>query len=292
MSTSAHRADVIAQAEDLKGSKLPPKMRATLIEYGCFMRQLPEGGPEGVYLSDTPQGALIFEDDAGYPYKDQGGWDCWEANTHLAEGAFLLAENAFGDSYLLSPDADGVARKLVFADHEIGVLSVLYEDIDDPNCKRVQNPAWEPEEEYYDYASDYEAPEPVVQHRAPPPPLPLGDHAFKPAFVFALGAAGIVTVVSIFVGVFLACRWRHSEPQNARNYSRYISCFWAAAVGWATALSLLVISVVLAKTGNGGLMLFKGAVLIAFATQILFTLVSLYHSFRLSWGAVARRALA
>jgi len=39
-------------------------------------------------------------------------------------------------------------------------------------------------------------------------------------------------------------------------------------------------------------MLFKAAVLIAFATQILFTLGSLYHSLRLSWGAVARRALA
>jgi len=95
MSTPAHRADVIAQAEELIGSKLPPKLRAALIEDGCFLRQLPEGGPEGVYLSDTPQGALIFEDDAGYPYKDQGDWSCWEANTHLAERAFLLAENAW-----------------------------------------------------------------------------------------------------------------------------------------------------------------------------------------------------
>lgn len=291
MSTPAHRAEVIAKAEEIKGSRLPAKMRAALIEDGCFMRQLPEGGPEGVYLSDTPQGALIFEDDAGYPYKDQGDWSCWEANTHLAEGAFLLAENAFGDSYLLSPDAEGVARQLVFADHEIGVLSVLYADIDDPDGKRLEMPAWEPEEEDYAYVSDDEAPKPLMQHR-PPPPIPAAPApSAYPALVFALCAAGTVTVVSMFIGVFMAYRLRQAEPESRAHYTRQIAFFWRALLGWAVAFGLLVISVVLAKMGSGaeGIVLFKAAVLLAFFTQLAFTIGCLFQSFRLSWGYVAGR---
>ena len=52
-----------------------------------------------------------------------GGWE-------LRERAFIVAESSSGDYGLLSPDAQGVARRFVFCDHEIGRLSVWAEDVD------------------------------------------------------------------------------------------------------------------------------------------------------------------
>jgi hypothetical protein len=56
----------------------------------------------------------------------------------------------------------------------------------------------------------------------------------------------------------------------------------------------LAISVALAKNGSGaeGIVLFKVAVLIVFFTQLAFTVVCLFQSFRLSWGYLLDRPLA
>ncbi len=75
---------------------------------------------------------------------------------------------------------------------------------------------------------------------------------------------------------------------------RQIAFFWRAIIGWGVAFTLLAISVALAKNGSGaeGIVLFKVAVLIVFFTQLAFTVVCLFQSFRLSWGYLLDRPLA
>ncbi|WP_299415143.1 SMI1/KNR4 family protein [uncultured Sulfitobacter sp.] len=273
----------IERAEQILGVVLPPGLRADLIENGAAALGTPDGGTVEFYLSEQAEGSAIFEVDSGYLLKDMGGWGDYAENWHLTEGAFLVAENGCGDYYLLAPDKDGVARKLVFADHEVGVIFVIRPDVDAPlvELPRRQTAALE--------EGDIEAAECdgflEHQHPKPPPLRPVRAMSIYPALVFALSAAGIVTVVSMFLGAFLAYRWRAAEPENQTEYTRQIKLFWRAASGWAVALVLFLAAVMLAKTGRGdvGVVVFKAAVVIAFCTQLLFTVVALFHSIRLSW---------
>ncbi|WP_298857821.1 hypothetical protein [uncultured Sulfitobacter sp.] len=294
MTTPQERRLIIEQAEETLGSVLPDDARARLIETGAFEIKMPEGNPFKLVLSDKARGGALFDDEWGNLLTEMNGWGDPAEYWHFDGGAFIVAENGCGDSYLLAPDAEGVARQLVFADHEIGVWSAILPDIERPWIKPV---FVEPEKEKWD---DRDGDGILLwkveqEDEVAPPPIPVATApSAYPALVFALCAAGTVTVVSMFIGVFLAYRWRQTEPQSTVHYTRQIAFFWRAMIGWGVAFGLLAISVALAKSGSGaeGVVVFKAAVLIAFFAQLAFTIMCLLQSFRLSWGYVAGRSVA
>lgn len=292
------RRTIICNAEDILGSRLPTDLRDALIKDGAGAFATAEGYPFALVLSDDAKGPCIFEQkESGRLLDEIDAWDGALVGGELTKGAFLVAQDGYGNDYFLSPDAEGVARMLVFADHEIGHLNVIMPDIERPSLKP---PRREPEIEDVPelendaliFWDDEPAPEMEPSPAAKPPPVPdIEISSFRPAFAYALCAAGIATIVTMFVGAFLAYRWRDASTIAGRQYARLIRLFWYAMTGWAVAVCLFVIAVVLAKTGNGGtgVIFFKAAVILAFCTQLVFSVVCLFHSIRLSWGHMLRR---
>ena len=197
MTTPQERRLIIEQAEQIVGSVLPDDVRESLIEHGIYELDMPEGGPDYFGLSETAQGSTIFEGDRGEDLT-QSGWEDYAENIHLAEGAFWIAENGMGDIFLLSPDAEGVARQLVFCDHEVGEMYVVMPDIERPWKKPVRlipldGAYGQDAEKEHDGVLLWEVEQ---EEEIAPPPIPVAPApSAYPALVFALCAAGTVTVV-------------------------------------------------------------------------------------------------
>lgn len=138
--TKEIRDVVLTAAEAVVGSKLPGKLRALLTEQGEAWFKPPEGvGADSVFklslkaifnLSDTDTGAAIFADQQGNPILELGGWDSDAEGWEYTEGAFLVLDNQCGDTVLLARDETGVARRLVFCNHETYELELWADDID------------------------------------------------------------------------------------------------------------------------------------------------------------------
>ncbi|TNF22817.1 MAG: hypothetical protein EP318_02595 [Rhodobacteraceae bacterium] len=120
----------IEAAEDMLGARLPPLCRSALIADGQASFDLGDGQFLDLWLAPEGQGTHIFAHCDGVPITEMGGWDGYAENWHLQENAFLVAFNGCGDYFLLLPDEAGIARRVVFADHEIGELSVICADLE------------------------------------------------------------------------------------------------------------------------------------------------------------------
>ncbi len=126
------RVAAIDAAEKEVGSTLPPKLRQILHNEGEVWFKPPEGvGADPVFkISATAKGAALFADQQGKEIAELGGWDSHAEGWGLTERAFLALDNQCGDTVLLAPDDMGVARKLVFCNHETGELELWAEDIE------------------------------------------------------------------------------------------------------------------------------------------------------------------
>ncbi len=112
-----------------------------------------------------------------------------------------------GDIFLLSPDAEGVARHLVLCDHEVCEMYVVMPAIERPWKKPIRlipldGAYGQDAEKEHDGVLLWEVEQ---EEEIAPSPIPVAAApSAYPALVFALCAAGTVTVVSMFIGVFLA----------------------------------------------------------------------------------------
>lgn len=130
----ANRLHAIEAAEEAIGSKIPSGLRERLVVHGEARFDYPEGvGAEPVFvLCERPNSAALFADNYGRAITELGGWDeHGTENWHYTEGAFIALDNESGDYVLLAPDDEGVARRVVFSDHETGRLSIIADNIDD-----------------------------------------------------------------------------------------------------------------------------------------------------------------
>lgn len=132
MTTPNLRLVQIQRAEARIGARLPDLYRDELIEDGSVAIDLPDGSVLNIYLNGTDDPAMLFADEMGYPIRGLAGWSDEAANWQLSKNAFIIAETGGGDCYLLSPDAQGIARRLVVTDHEEGALHIVEEDIENP----------------------------------------------------------------------------------------------------------------------------------------------------------------